>query len=88
MILLAILCCFLLVVDNMYRNCIRKIRGIYANCQRFLLFNKARLTDESEQTLKNFFCFPNQVKQYGANYERFISDIVNRDTHCKFLYWL
>ena len=65
MILLAILSRFVLVVDSMYRN--QEDHGIYANCQRLLLFDKERPTHEFEQTLKNFCCLLNLEKQYGAN---------------------
>ena len=54
------------VVDSMYRNRVREDRGIYANCQRLLLFDKERPTHEFEQTLKNFCCLLNLEKQHGA----------------------
>ena len=57
MILLAILRRFVLVIDSMYRN-----RGIYANCQRLLLFDEERPTHEFEETLKNFCCLLNLEK--------------------------
>ena len=89
MILLAILCRFVLVVDMYYiqKSC-QEDRGIYTNCQRFLLFDKERLTPELEQTLKNFCCLLSLGKRHGGNYEQVVSDIENRDTHCKFLHWL
>ena len=67
MILLAILSRFVLVVDSMYRNC-QEDRGIYANCQRLLLFDKESPTHEFEQTLKNFCCLLILEKQHGANF--------------------
>ena len=87
--MLAILCRFVLVVHMycMQKSC-QEDRGIYANCQRFLLFEKERLTPELEQTVKNFCYLLSLEKQHGANYEQFVSDIENRDTYCKFLQWL
>ena len=68
MILLAILSRFVLVVDSMYvQKLCQENRGIYANCQRLLLFDKERPTLEFEQTHKNFCCLLNLEKQHGAN---------------------
>ena len=42
-------------------------RGIYANGQRLMLFDKERPTHEFEQTLKNFCCLLNPEKQHVAS---------------------
>ena len=67
MILLAIHSRFVLVVDSMYRNSVRKICGVFANSQRLLLFDEERPAHQIEQTLKNFRCLFNPEKQHGAN---------------------
>ena len=63
MIMLAILSRFVLAVDSMYRNRVRKI----VVSTRLPLFDEERPTHEFEQTLKNFCCLLNPEKQYGAN---------------------
>ena len=68
MILLAILSRFVLVVGSMFvQKLCQEDRGIYANCQRLLLFDEGRPTHEFEQTLNNFCCLLNLEKQRGVN---------------------
>ena len=88
MILLVSFCHFVLVVNMYYiqKSC-QEDRGIYTNSERFLLFDKDRL-ERLEQTLKNFCCLLSLEKQHGTNYEQVVSDMENRDMHCKFLHRL
>ena len=55
-------------------------RGIYANCQRLLLFDEERPTHEFYQTLKNFCCFLNLERQHGANLSK-LSVILKTKIH-------
>ena len=86
MILLTILSRFFhdqLLTVTVQKLC-QENRGIYANCQRLLLFDEERPTHEFEQTLKNLCCLLNLVNNMVQIYEQVVSDIENKDTHCNF----
>ena len=85
MILLTIIGRFVLVVDSVNRNSVRKI----ANCQRLLLFDRERPTLEFEETLKNFCCLRKSRKTTWCKFMRKLSVIVKTKTHIAiFLHWL
>ena len=72
MILLAILCRFVLIVDRMHRNPV-PVRKIVVSMQIFRDF--CRLIDRLRQFEQNFAVYLTVEKQHGH-------------THCNFLYWL
>ena len=88
MILLVILSRFVLAVDSMYINRVRKIVVSTQIVRDFCCLIKKDRHMNLSKLSRTFAVYLIQRNNIVQIYEQVVSDIENKDTHCKFLHWL
>ena len=73
---------FVLVVDSMYRNRVRKIVVFTQIVRRLLLFDKERPTLDLSKLSKTFAVYLIKKNNMMQINQQVVSDIENKDTHC------